>query len=180
MFAYCGNNPVNRTDPTGQLWGIIAIGTLATVVISAVSSWKAGEEFTIGDAIGATIEGFMATSMMVLHVPAIVAIPVATFCGGIIGKYIDGDTSKEALDEVVSDTVKTGLTTVAFWGIGKLASKYADIYLNGKYVNLNTAEQFVKNLVYEPQYLNESSIKTAISDNIWDSVLSVVVDFVLK
>lgn len=180
MFAYCVNNPANRTDPTGQLWGIIAVGTLASVVTSAVSSWIAGEEFTIGDAVGAAIEGFMATSMTVLHVPPVIANTVATFCGGIIGKYIDGDTSKEALDEVVSDTVKTGLTTAAFWGAGKLASKYADIYLNGKYANLNAAEQFVKDLVYEPKYLNESSIKTIISDNIWDSVRSVAVEFILK
>ncbi len=39
MFAYCGNNPVNRIDPTGEAWGhwvlgavIVAACAVATVV----------------------------------------------------------------------------------------------------------------------------------------------------
>ena len=79
MFAYCGNNPVNRDDPSGQLWGVIVIGTLANDVASAVSLWMTGETFTTGDAVGAAIEGFMATSMTLLGMPAILANPVATF-----------------------------------------------------------------------------------------------------
>ena len=180
MFAYCGNNPVNRDDPSGQLWGVIVIGTLANVVASAVSSWMTGETFTAGDAVGAAIEGFMATSMTVLHIPPIIANPVATFCGGVIGKYIDGDTSKDAFEEIMTDTAKSGLTTAAFWGAGKLVSKYADIYLSGKYVKLNAVDEIVKDLAYKPLHLNESSIKTVISDNIWDSVKSVAVDFIFK
>ena len=31
MFAYCGNNPVNRIDPTGRLWGEIAAAFVAAI-----------------------------------------------------------------------------------------------------------------------------------------------------
>ena len=32
MFAYCGNNPVNRVDPTGEIWFLVAavVGHIAT------------------------------------------------------------------------------------------------------------------------------------------------------
>ena len=40
LFAYCGNNPVNRTDPTGEAWwhwalgaAVVAAAAVATVVI---------------------------------------------------------------------------------------------------------------------------------------------------
>ena len=36
MFAYCGNNPVNRADPTGQFWLTIALSIVATVVVAAI------------------------------------------------------------------------------------------------------------------------------------------------
>lgn len=36
MFVYCGNNPVNRADPTGQFW-ITAFIVTAVVAICAVT-----------------------------------------------------------------------------------------------------------------------------------------------
>ena len=32
MFAYCGNNPVNRVDPTGEIWFLIAVGAAIAIV----------------------------------------------------------------------------------------------------------------------------------------------------
>ena len=37
MFVYCGNNPVNRTDPSGQFWGIVIGVTLVVGVVAALS-----------------------------------------------------------------------------------------------------------------------------------------------
>ena len=181
MFAYCGNSPVNRSDATGHLWGTLAtigIGSLASVATSALTSWLAGEEFTIGDAVGAAIEGAAATAMMIVGVPLIIANPAATFCGGVIGKFIDGDFSENATYEILEDTGKTALTTVAFAGAGKIGAKYADVYLDGKYVNLNAAEEFIKDTVYQPKYLNKSSVRTVVSDSFWDSVRTLAVDMV--
>ena len=36
LFAYCGNNPVNRVDPSGQFW-ISAIIKAAVVVVAVVA-----------------------------------------------------------------------------------------------------------------------------------------------
>ena len=80
----------------------------------------------------------------------------------------------------MTETAKSGLTTAAFWGAGKLASKYADIYPSEKYLKLHAVDEIVKDLAYKPLHLNESSIKTVISDNIWDSVYSVAADFIFK
>ena len=38
MFAYCGNNPVNRIDPTGKFWGVAIIAAVAITVAIVLSS----------------------------------------------------------------------------------------------------------------------------------------------
>ena len=42
MFAYCGNNPVNRVDPTGQFWltalVVITVAVVSTVALSGCSA----------------------------------------------------------------------------------------------------------------------------------------------
>ena len=37
MFAYCGNNPVNRVDPTGELWRLAAVVVAAVVAVVVVA-----------------------------------------------------------------------------------------------------------------------------------------------
>ena len=37
MFAYCGNNPINRADTSGQFWGIIIGVTFALGLIASLS-----------------------------------------------------------------------------------------------------------------------------------------------
>ena len=37
MFAYCGNNPINRTDPSGQGWGtVLLVGAAVVVTVVAI------------------------------------------------------------------------------------------------------------------------------------------------
>ena len=44
MFAYCGNNPVNRVDPTGEVWWVVAavavVIVACTVVLTSCTSSK--------------------------------------------------------------------------------------------------------------------------------------------
>ena len=37
MFTYCGNNPINRSDPSGDLWAAVLGGGIAGALISAAS-----------------------------------------------------------------------------------------------------------------------------------------------
>lgn len=55
MFAYCGNNPVNRVDPTGDLWFAIAIVAVmaSTVLIGHV---VAGVNIIVADNIVDSLE----------------------------------------------------------------------------------------------------------------------------
>ncbi len=65
MFAYCGNNPVNRVDPTGHFWSEIwefaktavteigkAIGALSPAYAGCGGAAVADGPLPIGDAIG--------------------------------------------------------------------------------------------------------------------------------
>ena len=36
MFAYCGNDPVNRVDPTGEIWRLVVIAAAVLVAPVAV------------------------------------------------------------------------------------------------------------------------------------------------
>ena len=42
MFAYCGNNPVMRTDPSGKFWGVIAVVGIIAIALSGCSSNESG------------------------------------------------------------------------------------------------------------------------------------------
>ena len=44
MFAYCNNNPVNRADPTGQLWGVVLGVALVVGLVASLSGCSAKPE----------------------------------------------------------------------------------------------------------------------------------------
>ena len=51
MFAYCGNNPVNRKDPTGQFWiTALIVATVAVVCTVALSGCSAQPTSDVGAA----------------------------------------------------------------------------------------------------------------------------------
>ena len=51
MFAYCGNNPVNRKDPTGQFWiTALIVATVAVVCTIALSGCSAQPTSDVGAA----------------------------------------------------------------------------------------------------------------------------------
>ncbi len=44
MFAYCGNNPVNRADPSGQFWGIVIGVALVVGLVASLSGCSASNK----------------------------------------------------------------------------------------------------------------------------------------
>ena len=78
MFAYCGNNPVNRDDSTGQFWNIVAgavTGAVISATIQVVTNLLCGKEWHDGVALavasGAITGGFAATGVPILGQAAI-------------------------------------------------------------------------------------------------------------
>ena len=47
MYAYCGNDPINRVDPTGEWWQIVAV--VAAVIIGANVGTIIASEITASD-----------------------------------------------------------------------------------------------------------------------------------
>ena len=71
LFAYCGNDPVDREDDAGDCWHIVAgafIGAIVNVGISYAANKLAGNEYTLKDVAvdalcGAITGGFAASGM---------------------------------------------------------------------------------------------------------------------
>ena len=72
-YAYCGDNPVNRTDSEGQFWNIIAavvvvaVSTVVSAISSGISEAASGGSFWAGAAGGAV-------SGAISAIPAAVAV----------------------------------------------------------------------------------------------------------
>ena len=67
LFAYCGNNPVNYVDPTGEEWihWIIAVGVVALFAVATVvtAGGFAAAATAVGLAMLGTAAGTMATTV---------------------------------------------------------------------------------------------------------------------
>ena len=57
MFAYCGNNPVNRADPTGNWWWVIPIIIIPILLTGCDDDSIESKEVTTENQIGASQEG---------------------------------------------------------------------------------------------------------------------------
>ena len=86
MFAYCGNNPVNRVDPTGMFWK--EIGNFFSKVWEGIKSW-AKNTFGAGDSTTTTIAK---VETPVIPDPSPVTVKTGTKTTKTISKK--GDSSK--------------------------------------------------------------------------------------
>ena len=55
LYAYCGNDPVNRIDPNGTFWGMILIGALIGGLFNGISALASGA--TLGQAALSFLSG---------------------------------------------------------------------------------------------------------------------------
>ena len=140
MFAYCGNNPVNRADPSGEAWWVVAgviVGGIVGAVTKAVSNILTGEEWNVG-IIGAAVGGAVSGGILA----ATGNIWAAGFAGAAaesltneilsyiptVSKWNGQAATKKVTTENVINSTKTVLNDTIINGVvsavtGKFAAK---------------------------------------------------------
>ena len=133
LFAYCFNNPVNMSDPSGNWpkWATIALGAVVAVTAVAVTAVTFGAAApaaactltTIGMSIGAsyTVASTAATAAVVAT-----TVAAASYAGDIAYSAVTGDSL--LLDTVFqgnTDAYNTGLaiTSIATAGMLEMAAQ---------------------------------------------------------
>lgn len=148
LFSYCGNNPVNNSDPTGELWNVLAgalIGGFANGIIEVAGQiisgkgfseldWGAiGIEFVSGLAIGA-LSGATLNPTLVCA------------ANGVIGagrSALYGIKNGDSLETIAYNSAKDGLISAGLSSIKPISNKLVNG--NGKHLQLSKAGSAVKN-----------------------------------
>ena len=76
LFAYCGNNPVNRTDPTGEAWwhwvaavAVVAVAAVAVVATAGGAAAGLAAVAAVGNGVAAVTGGVAGYSMSKAQTP---------------------------------------------------------------------------------------------------------------
>ena len=87
MFAYCGNNPINLSDPEGEIAGIAIFGVLVSAVVGAVVSGinTAMSGGSAGEIASSAAIGGITGGAIALAAAAEIAVGTAALIGGAIG-----------------------------------------------------------------------------------------------
>lgn len=140
-FAYCGNNPVSRSDDEGEFWHI-AVGAIVGAAVNVFASYTAskltGEEYTFTDGLmdavsGAISGGFAASGFgRVGQIVANAAISMANNAAGQIIKNKGLDNFN--LVDMLQDGLIGGFS-------GAIGGKGMGKYVNYKNLNNNLTKK---------------------------------------
>ncbi len=118
MFAYCGNNPVNRADPTGEAWWHWAIGAAVVVGFAVATVVTCGGSLAVAAASVGMVASGVAASTTATTIAAAGLIGSATAYGFAAMSAAANSNSIEEFNEqgswaTVGATLFGGATGVA-------------------------------------------------------------------
>ena len=136
MFAYCENNPVMRSDPTGE-WVHIAvgavIGAISSVATSYLSSKATGRDYSLLDAVLDAVSGAASGALAATGV-GVLGQTVGNAAIGVTKGLVGGETS---VSEIVGNAIEGGVGGI----IGGKGASYG----NAKSIT-RSGEQLVKRI----------------------------------
>jgi len=140
MFAYCGNNPVNRADPTGMFWK--EIGDFFSKAWDGIKTW-AKNTFGAGSSTTATITEI---ETPVIPDPSPITVKTGTKTTQTISEHGDSSkpisvyANKDAQHPIKSSSVGININIGDF--TLDLSVGLDDIGISGSLTNGNTTESF--------------------------------------
>lgn len=140
LYAYCGNDPINKYDPTGHsaIALLIALGIVAVLggIYGGVSSAANGQNVWKWIAIGAVVGGLTG---LITEVPSVPLMLLGTFAVGVIGDI----ASQMILDE--KSIWEVNLISAAWAGVANagLALVGKGLSIVNKMAGLTTAESII-------------------------------------
>ncbi len=122
LFAYCGNNPVNRIDRTGEAWWHWALGAAVVVACAAATIITAGGFMAAAGAVAAVSSG-VAAATVASTVAATAFVGAATAYGtAVISAATTSKSVKDFNDQGNWGTVAQTAVGAATGAIDGLAS----------------------------------------------------------
>ena len=104
MFAYCGNNPVSRSDDNGDFWHLVAGGIIGGI-IGGVTAAATGENIYIGIASGAASGALTASGAgLIGQIFGGATIAMGSNFVSQVSKIATGDQSRFSIGSLLLDT----------------------------------------------------------------------------
>ena len=107
-YLYCGNDPVNHTDPTGEIPTVLLFGAgggilggIAGFAGSALDQLSSGDEFSLRRALGSAANGMVTGAVKGALIGSGAGIPVAfgaDFAAGAAGSLLEQAISGERMN----------------------------------------------------------------------------------
>ena len=156
MFAYCENNPVNRSDVTGELFAEIAAGVV-NAGVSALSAYVCGGDKTdiLVAASAGFINGAFKSSPVIIAVNAVVAVYNGVKTGiktgnawkGVGAGLVSFGSSFISSNTLNGEKIKAGLNAVC-------STAFDGTFGFGAQLTSNTFQRAISNDIKKPSQSN--------------------------
>jgi RHS repeat-associated protein len=109
MFAYCGNNPVNRTDPTGDAWWHWAVAAAVVAAAAVAVVVTAGGAAAAIAAVSMVASGVAASSTAATVAAGVFIGSATAFAGAAYMAALESNSADEFADYGEGALIATGL-----------------------------------------------------------------------